>query len=163
MKVIMNKEYTNPPAKIEDIIAFEEEFKIKLAESYKNFLLENDGGRVDSSESDLSIFYKSFDIDKNEDIECYLTDFNSIKEIKESLIHLLKKPDECFYLDECMKRGTLIIGFENPIEISIGIREDNFGKIYRSNFTSAWNNNELQLIANSFEEFINGFEEEADW
>lgn len=62
-----------------------------------------------------------------------------------------------------MKRGDLIIGFENPLEISIGIRGDNFCKIYRSNFTSAWNNNELQLIANDFEEFINGFEEEEDW
>lgn len=39
----------------------------------------------------------------------------------ESLIHLLKNPAECFYLDECMKRGDLIIGFENPLEISIGI------------------------------------------
>lgn len=156
------KRNTNPPAKIDDIISFEKEFNINLPQSYKKFLLENDGGEIDESPNGLGMCSK-FINSSGEIMECYLSNFKSLIKIKESLIHLLKRPDECFYLDECMKRGALIIGFETQLEISIGINEDNFGKVYRSNFTEAWNNNQLQLISNTFEDFINSFEEEEDW
>ena len=163
MKPKMDPEFTNPPATLEEIQTFENKFNIKLPQDYQDFLLENNGGQIDLSESELAFVYQIRDKRTNEIIlGCYMPNFKSLKSIEESLIYLEKNPEDCYYLVETMKRGVLIIGFEEPLEISIGFKNYNFGKVYRSGFTGAWFNNELQLLANSFTEFINGFEEEQE-
>lgn len=163
MKVIIDtNSIIGKKLNIEDIENFEKRFNIKLPQSYKDFLLEYNGGQVDLSTNGSDIFYRIFDQNTNELIvDCYVGYFRDLGEIEESLIHLKKSPEDCYYLDECIKRGALVIAFGDPMEISIGINEDNFGKIYRSSFS--FGGEELELIADSFEKFINSFEEEEDY
>ncbi|MFN4151809.1 MAG: SMI1/KNR4 family protein [Candidatus Sericytochromatia bacterium] len=145
MKLIFTE--INAAAKIEDIHKFEREFNIKLPQSYKKFLLDVNGGKPTTL-----MRYKT-NTEIWGDISIYT--FESLEEMKKSLIYLNKSPENNYYLEESMKKGVLIIALEGLSEISIGIKENNLGKVYMSNFTE---NIDLELISESFEAFINGFE-----
>ncbi len=60
---------------------------------------------------------------------------------------------------ECKNNGAIIIGTLNPSEISIGIETHNFGQIFVSSLIS---NLEMEKIADSFTQFINGFDYEEN-
>lgn len=139
----------NPPITEAKLQEFENKF-LKLPLEYKNFLLEHNGGDADGF-----MFYQT-----NTEWwgELYIGWFLRLEEIEETLL-ALDNLDDWEADVKCMEYGTLIIGMVSPSQLSIGIKEDNFGKIYVSNF-----NEDIGIVAisESFDTFINGFEKQEE-
>lgn len=143
----------NPPSSIEKIQEFEDLLKINfpnysLHSEYIEFLLKNNGGRADSGE------YKLF----REDVGGFMiNEFLSIEVNIKYLKSLISKEGlDVYYLslfDDGIYSG--ICGTDDDGEISIGLRPDNFGKIY---YSKLYESIELFKIADSFNEFLNNFE-----
>ncbi|MFN8674646.1 MAG: SMI1/KNR4 family protein [Candidatus Sericytochromatia bacterium] len=136
----------NPPAKMEDIENYQKKHNIKLPQDYIDFLLENDG-----VESTSWMFHKNNSLYYD---KMWVSEFLSVAEL-ESFAEAFYNENASFVIRECKKNGAIIIGRENPCEISIGIEEHNFGHIF---FSCLISDDEMAKVADSFTEFINGFE-----
>lgn len=131
-----------------DLEEFENYFKIELAIDYKNFMIENNGGSVDSN----YLYYLSYDLDDY----LHIIEFKNMESLYESENLVREYEDLYFYKENNMLR----IGDSNlGLDLCICYSKENFGKIY---YIDDVHDYKFMLIANSFDEFMNGFEYKPD-
>ena len=144
-------EKSNKPIAIEDIRKFEKKFKLSLPKSYIDFMLENNGGRV----NDRSYFKKKRKKDNDGDIN----EFYSLEHITKLFKLLKKAPDEDAYPDyviyeKILKENKFPIGMSDYSIVCMDIN-NNQNNIYYIDLEDDW---DLFFVIESFEKFINSFE-----
>lgn len=130
-----------------DLEEFENYFKIELSIDYKSFMLENNGGSVENK----YLYYLS-----NEDDYMEIIEFKNLEILYESQ----KLVEEYEDLNLYKKNKMLRIGdYLSGNSICLCYSNENIGKIY---YIDDVHDDKFILIANSFDEFINGFEYNPD-
>lgn len=146
--IIINDDYKKVTLK--NLANLEEKYNLDLEEKYKNFLLNKNGGYINLN----YVFY----LDENDkDNYLHTVEFYSFKRLKDVLkINLKNKNDEYSIGYLLLKNNMLNIGQSNlGFELCLSYLKENFGKIY---YVDDPHESEFVFLANSFDEFINGFE-----
>lgn len=137
-----------------DLINIELKYNIKLPDEYRNFLINTNGGVC--NEGQEYDFINTL-LEREDCIE--LNNFFSIEELYHDLdvIYKTKREDVHPVEDDIFLYKILrIADTYNDLDIGIRLSEEEFGSIYILDTPHG----EKIKIANSFDEFINGFEEE---
>ncbi|CAL2080597.1 SMI1/KNR4 family protein [Tenacibaculum sp. 190524A05c] len=120
---------------LEDLNNFESEYKVLLPESYKNHLLKYNGGFPA-----LDIYFGNFNVP----IDSFLSLKNGTQTIEKSIKSL----------EHVLNEGEIPFARTTSGTIFMSLKEEKSGGIYVA--YSEW---EPELLAESFEDFINGFHE----
>ncbi len=130
--------YPEQKLTIEDIQDFEKELDIELTESYKEFILENNGG-----------------IPEKRHIGGYrIRKFYSLKYGGESRIEYMKN-----VLGDAIPKGFIPIADDGGGWLfCLSLAKDTYGQVY----FCPLDREEVELVASSFEEFLGGLTEEDD-
>jgi hypothetical protein len=137
----------NKKISIEDINNFEKEFKIKIPDDYKEFLLEHNGGEP---EDDMI-----FDYDDELFGGFSILSFRSLKSIRNELKRYTENPKEDYLETIKNKLFTFCLTTFN-FQLCMGFGKKNKGKIYILDREEIYNTPFI-LISNSFTEFMSSF------
>jgi len=132
-------EYTEQKLTIEELQDFENKLDTKLPESYKEFILENNGGIPEKR------YFGDYAISRFFSIK-YGEDGGKIEYVKRVLGNAIPKE----FLPMADDEGGWLF--------CLSLAEDTYGQIY----FCPLDRNEVELIANSFEEFLGGLTEEEE-
>ena len=120
---------------IQELSEFEKEFKLKLPESYKKIMLENNGGSPEKE------YFQGGSV--------YL---DNIKYGKYPLEKSIK------ILNDVLPKGFFPFADYIGQSLCIDLNEDGYGKIYFFDETG-----EIELVANSFDEFMEELSDDNDY
>ncbi|REH56255.1 SUKH superfamily protein [Tenacibaculum gallaicum] len=125
----------------EDLVAFEEKFKFTLPETYKTHMLKFNGGAPDKD------YFQGVNV----------AHFNPIKNGDDTLEENIKD------LKDFLPIGYLPFAYDpGGNQICMDLNEgENYGKIYY--LPMDMGEIEPELLADSFEEFLNGLSEDNDY
>jgi cell wall assembly regulator SMI1 len=139
----MKKLTDNKGASFEDVVSVERELNMNFPHQLKEFLLVQNGGY-----SRPSYVFKRYILDQEEQLMS-IDQFLSIEEIKASYVNMLD-------IDE-FKGNLAFVQNMGASVVSIGIEEENFGKIfvYDGDFG-------LTEQANSLEEFLEQLQKDTE-
>ncbi|CAL2091531.1 SMI1_KNR4 domain-containing protein [Tenacibaculum sp. 190524A02b] len=133
-------EFQEKKLNIEDISTFEKEYKFVLPESYKKFLLENNGGIPKES-----IFWDGT-------IESHVSNFYSLKYGNVTLENIIKE----IHREDALP--TIFFPFASTGgggDYAFSLKDSNFGEVYLFHYDGS----EPFKICSSFDDFIKSLEE----
>lgn len=135
----------------EDIEKVEKILDITFPDDYKNFLLNSGGGKIKANNN--IFFYSKYD-----DINIYVENIFRLNELEKiNKDYNLKKL-------KCLAIASYTSGHDMGDEMAfMYVNKKHFGKIFINNYyvdkKTSYKEENFILIADSFDEFINGFEE----